>query len=317
MALGRKEIPVYMFTGFLESGKTSFIRETFEEGQFQDGRKTLMILCEEGEEEISEELLKKNKVDVEVIEDEEDVCEELLKGWDKKYKPHRVLIESNGLWDANELAEAMPSNWEIAEVITPIDSTTFEAYLGNMKMMMTNLYKDSDLVVFNRCTENHDRAMFKRMVRAVNRRAQVLFETPDGQVDNDAHEEPPYDINADIIEVADDDFGIMYIDMFDNLQNFKGKKVKFKGQVYHPRGAKSDLFVPGRSVMNCCAEDIQFFGMPCKYDEASFLKNKEWVMVTAKVGSAPSREAGGEAPVLFAEKVEPASAPEEEIVYFN
>ena len=46
-----KEIPVYLFVGFLESGKTKFIQETFEDPNFDSGDKTLLLICEEGEEE--------------------------------------------------------------------------------------------------------------------------------------------------------------------------------------------------------------------------------------------------------------------------
>lgn len=318
MALGRKQIPVFIFMGFLESGKTTFIKETLMEGQFEDGRKTLLISCEEGEVEVPEELLKKNRFDVVQIEDEEDVSNTLLLEFDKKYKPHRVMIEINGMWDANEVVEAMPSNWQIAEVITTVDSTTFNSYLANMKMMMTNQFKEADLVVFNRCKEEHDRAMFKRMVRAVNRRAQVLFETPSGEVDDDAHEEPPYDVNADVIEIADEDFGIFYIDMMDHLEKFVGKTVKFKAVVYHPKNMRSgDMFVPGRFAMTCCADDVGFIGYPCKFAGASKLIDRDWIMLTAVVGSTPSRELGQNAPFLTATKVTEADKAEEDLVYFN
>lgn len=317
MAFGRKQIPVYLFTGFLESGKTSFIKETLGEGQFKDGRSTLYIVCEEGEEEIPEDMLKENRFIVETIEDEEDVSTELFEKWDKSYKPNRVIIEANGMWDANELLEAMPKNWMLAEGVTTVDCTTFESYLANMKMMMTNQFLHADMVLFNRCKDDHDRAMFKRMVRAVNRRAQVLFETLDGNVDDDAHEEPPYDKNAELIEVKDDDFGIFYIDAMDNLNDFMGKQVRFKAQVYHPKKAKSDVFVPGRFAMTCCADDVAFIGFPCKYEAANLLKDRDWVYVTAKVSSAPSREMGGQAPVLYAKEIAPADKAEEEIVYFN
>ena len=313
----KKKIPVYIFNGFLDSGKTSMIREILDEGQYEDGLKTLFISCEEGEEELDEVILKKNKFLPESIEDEEEVSRELLESFEKKTKPHRVVIEANGMWDLDELTGAFPEHWVCAEIITTVDSTTFETYLANMKMMMTNQFKSSDLVLFNRCRDDHDRAMFKRMVRAVNRTGQVLFETPDGQVDDDAHEEPPYDKCAPVIEIEDDDFGIFYIDALDNIESFIDKTVRFKGQVFHPKKAKDDVFVPGRYAMTCCAEDVAFVGFPCKYDEAAFLKDKDWVWVTAKVGSAYSRQMEGDAPILYAQKIEPAQAAQEDIVYFN
>lgn len=317
MAFGRKEIPVFLFTGFLDSGKTTFIVETLKEGQFEDGRSTLYIACEEGEVEIPEELLKKNRFIVETIEDEEDVSQELLTALDKKHKPNRVMIEANGMWNYKELIENFPKNWMIAEAIATVDSNTFETYLANMKQMVTNQFDQADLIIFNRCEDTHDRAMFKRMVRAVNKRGQVLFETPDGQVDDDAHEEPPYDINADIIEIEDEHFGIFYIDAMDHLENFENKTVRFKGQIFHPKKAKPDVFVPGRFAMTCCADDVAFIGFPCKYEEATLLKDRDWIYVTAIVKKAPSKEMGGYAPVLVAKKIEKAEKAEEDLVYFN
>ena len=59
----RQEYPVYLFTGFLESGKTSFINETLSDPKFyKDGDRTLLLLCEEGEEEYDMDILKENIV---------------------------------------------------------------------------------------------------------------------------------------------------------------------------------------------------------------------------------------------------------------
>lgn len=315
---GKREVPVFLFTGFLEGGKTSFIKETLKEGQFEDGKTMLYIVCEEGEVELDEELIKNNHLVIKTIEDEDEVSAELFTSFDKEVKPARVMIECNGMWAHDEVLDALPDSWAIAEVITTVDSSTFETYLGNMKMMMTNQFLYSDLVVFNRCADEYDRAMFKRMVRAVNKRAQVLFEDPDGNVDNKCDEELPYDINAKIIEIADDDFGIFYVDAIDNLKNYVGKTIRFKAMVYHPKKAAKDVFVPGRLAMTCCADDVAFIGFPCKYAKASDLKDKEWIFCTAKVGSSYSREFGQDAPVLYAENItQNADKAEEELVYFN
>lgn len=315
--IGRKPIPIYLFTGFLDGGKTSFIRQTMDEGQFKDGITTLFIVCEEGEEEIDEKRLKENKFILKKIEDEESVSLELLEGFVKETKPGRVIIESNGMWDIDEMLDAFPQNWQLAEVITPVDSSTFEMYLANMKMMMTNQFSYSDLVVFNRCEEKHDRAMFKRMVRAVNRRAQVLYETVDGVVEDNVPEEMPYDMNADVITIEDDDFGIFYIDTFDHLDNYIDKTVSFKAMVYHPKEYKDNkAFVAGRKAMTCCAEDITFVGFPCEYENQDKLPDKSWIKVTAKVRAIMNRRTNEPSPVLVAQKIEKDSAPSEEVVYF-
>lgn len=312
---GKRPIPVYIFTGFLDGGKTSFIRQTMDEGQFKDGLVTLYITCEEGEESIDVIRLTSNKFVLRKIEDEEDISLELLKKFEKEVKPSRVIIEMNGMWDIEELFDSMPERWQIAEVVTPVDSTTFEMYLNNMKMMMTNQFIYSDLVVFNRCTPDKDRAMFKRIVRAVNRRTQVLYETPEGKVEDNVPEELPYDINADVISVTDEDFGIFYVDTLDNIANYIGKTVSFKAMAYHPKDAKqNNLFVVGRMAMTCCADDIAFVGFPCECDNPGSFSNKQWVNVKATVKSV-IRE-GNPAPYLIVEEIGPAEPAQEEVVYF-
>ena len=56
------EIPVYLFTGFMDSGKTSLIKDTlFEQGFAKEG-KSLVICCEDGDAEFTDEELEKNNV---------------------------------------------------------------------------------------------------------------------------------------------------------------------------------------------------------------------------------------------------------------
>lgn len=314
----KKPIPAFIFTGFLDSGKTSFIKETLQEGQFEDGKTMLYILCEEGEVELPEEIIEKNHLVIKVVEDEEDVSKELFEAFDKEAKPVRVMIECNGMWDQNEIIEAMPERWELAEGIATVDASTFDSYLANMKMMMTNQFVNADLVVFNRCSEDADRAMFKRMVRAVNRRAQVLFEDMNGNVDDKCEEELPYDIKAPIINIEDDDFGIFYVDTMDHLAQYKGKTVRFKAVVHRPKLAGRDFMVAGRFAMTCCADDVQFVGFPCRYNESYTLKDREWIYITAKLDGVYRKEYGEEVPVLYAEDVTVgAIPPDDDIVYFN
>ncbi|MBR1875730.1 MAG: TIGR03943 family protein [Lachnospiraceae bacterium] len=313
----KKDIPVYIFTGFLESGKTSFIKETLKDNQFKDGLKTVYIICEEGIEELTEEELKSNKFIVKTFENEEDITYDNFVKVDLEVNPDRVLIEFNGTWDVNKALEAFPEHWMLAEGIATVDAGTYTGYLNNMKQMMTRQFTYADLVVFNRCTEEYDLPVFKRTVRAVNRRSQVIFEMTDGTINNNVKEELPYDMSKPEIKIEDDDFGIWYLDAFDNLDAYVGKTVRFKGMVYKPKRGKADVFVPGRFAMTCCAADIQFVGFPCKWEGAKELKEKSYVNVTAKIGNAYSKEYGQEAPVLIASSVEAAEPAEEEVVYFQ
>lgn len=315
--LGRKQLPVYLFTGFLEGGKTSFIRETLLDGQFGDGKRTLIICCEEGQEEIDESLVEQCKATIVSVQKEEDITEALLFQWDEDYRPHRVMIEYNGMWDVNNIIESLPEHWIMAEIITPIDASTFESYLSNMKQIMVRQFTYTDLVLFNRCTEATDRAAYKRIVRAVNRRAQILFETVDGKVDDKVSEELPFNIAASPIVVEEEDFGIFYLDATENADKYEGKIVDFKAQVYRPKGSKQDVFIAGRYAMTCCAEDVAFIGFPCKYDGALRLKEKEWIQVTAKIALIENKHYGNMSPVLYGLQIKQTEAAEEEIVYFT
>ena len=92
------EIPVYMITGFLEGGKTSFLKFTLQQDYFNDGSKTLLILCEEGETELDQEFMDKYHVVIETIEEESELNREYFREVGKRHKPDRVIIEYNGMW---------------------------------------------------------------------------------------------------------------------------------------------------------------------------------------------------------------------------
>ena len=70
-----RDIPVYLFTGFLEAGKTKFIQETLEDPGFNDGQKTLLIVTEEGEVEYQPIKFASSNVKIMTLEDEEELTE--------------------------------------------------------------------------------------------------------------------------------------------------------------------------------------------------------------------------------------------------
>lgn len=315
---GNRDIPTYLFTGFLESGKTTCIREILEEGNFEDGLKTLYLVTEEGEEEIDENLLAYNKVIPVVIEEEEELTEEKCIALVKEHKPARVMIEVNGMWDMTKLLnETLPENWAVVQTFTTVNAETFQVYINNMKSLLMSHFSQSDLVIFNRCTLEMDKPSMRRNVKAINRRAQVLFESEDGSVESNIEEELPYDVSASEIELEDDDFGLWYLDVSEHPGKYEGKTIIFKGQVYRNRSFPSDAFVPARAAMTCCADDISKIGFICHYKDAASLAVDEWVRVAVKVKPEFSRKNQALYPVLWADRVEKAEKPEEEVVYFS
>lgn len=315
---GNKEIPVYLFTGLLESGKSTCIQEVIEEGNFSDGARTLLILCEEGEHEIDSELLMQNRMSCVVIEDEDELTEECCKKFQEKYKPSRVVIEYNGMWDLEELfGEILPEDWIVVQTFATVNAGTYQMYCNNMKPLLMAHFQMADLVIFNRCTEDFDKPSARRSVKAVNRRTQVLFESEDGSVESNIAEELPYDINASVIELEDDDFGLWYLDISETPEKYVGKTMIFKGQVYRNRTFPKDAFVPARQAMTCCADDIAKIGFMCHSPEAGQYKTNSWVKVTAKVKTQHSKKHEGDFPVLYAEKIESVDPPKDEVVYFG
>ena len=309
--------PVYIINGFLESGKTEFITFTLGQPYFQIKGKTLLILCEEGENEYDPALLKKSHTDVVLIEEEEEFTPNHLIELEKQYKPARIIIEYNGMWQVSEFEKMkLPAGWAIEQKITTVDASTFQMYLTNLKPLFVEMVKGAELVLFNRCEDKKPLAGYRRSVKVVSPQAEVIFEDENGEVDNIFEDEVPYDLKAPVIEIPREDYGIWYIDMQEHPERYKGKVVEFVAKVMKPKAFPSKVFYPGRMAMTCCADDTSFLGYVCRSAYAPKLNAGDWVKIRAKVRYANLSVYGGEGPVLEAENIEPAE-PIEELVYFN
>lgn len=312
------EIPMYLITGFLESGKTTFINFTVAQDYFQIDEPTLLITTEEGEVEYDEkELLKYNTV-LEVVESQEQFTTEYLKKLKRRYNPERVILEYNPLWSVKKLEEMeMPKGWGIVQEIVTVDASCFQIYMQNMKSLFMEMSLHADMVMFNRCRPQDPLASFRRSIKVVNPACDVLFEDEEGEISNIFEDEMPYDLNADIIDIEDVDYGIFYVDMEDHPERYRGKTVRFKGRVLKSENAKAEFFVPGRMAMTCCADDTTFIGYICEFPKAKSLLMGQWVEVTAVVDWKYMEQYEGEGPVLKAKEVKPVQKPENDLVYFN
>lgn len=311
-------VPIYLITGFLESGKTTFLRFTLDQDYFQIDGKTLLILMEEGEEEYDTKALAKNNTVVEAIEKEEDLTTERLEAMEIIHQPDRVVIEYNGMWLVSRFYDMkLPFGWGVEQQITCVDGSTFQVYMANMKSIFMDMVKYTDMVVFNRCKREDPLANYRRSIKVSNQSAEVIFEDEEGEIDDIFGDQMPFDVNAPVIEIPPEDYGIWFVDAMDHPDTYVGKTVRFKGRVMKPRGMGSKFFVPGRIAMTCCADDTTFLGFVCKSAFAPKLKEKEWVEVTAKVAFERRMEYQGDGVVLYAENVTPCEPLEEEMVYFN
>lgn len=308
--------PVYVINGFLESGKTEFISFTLEQPYFRIKGKTLLIVCEEGENEYDEALLKKSRTELELIEDETDFTPENLTNLEKKHKPERIIIEFNGMW--NYKNAKLPWYWKIEQQITTIDGSTFPMYYTNMRSLLAEMIRKSEMIIFNRCDTVRDQLnTYKRNIKAVNASADVIFEDSNGEIDEILEEDLPYDLNQETIVLDNQGYGIWYLDAMDHLERYVGKKIQFVAMVLRPDNFPDNYFVPGRMAMTCCAEDMAFLGYACEFAGAAALKQKEWVRVTATVSKEYWEDYKGEGPILHAVSVERTKAPKDEVISFS
>lgn len=309
------EIPVYAFTGFLDSGKTKFIQETLEDERFNAGERTLLLVFEEGEEEYDFSTYPHQNVYLEVL-NQRTVTTKELQSLAKKHKPERVVVELNGMEQVGDLYSRLPQDWVIAQEVMFADSTTFIQYNANMRNLMMDKLMGAQMVVFNRLQPGADTMPLHKIVRAANRQVDIMYDYLDGTTAFDDIEDPlPFDINAPIIEVKDEDYALWYRDITEEPEKYHGKTVHFKCQAALLRREKKGIFAPGRFVMTCCVDDIQFLGVPCIF--AGTIEPRAWYMVTAKISAEKHSLYHGElGPVLTALSVTSADPADPDVATF-
>ena len=201
----------------------------------------------------------------------------------------------------------------MAQEVMFADSTTFMTYNANMRNLVMDKLVGAQMVVFNRMEKGCDTLPFHKIARAANRKIDILYDYTDGTTAFDELVDPlPFDINAPVIEVKDEDYALWYRDVTEEPQKYDGKTVRFKAQVAMLRRDKDGMFAPGRFVMTCCVEDIEFCGIPCRFAGSKMLESRSWVMVTARINAEKHRLYKGDiGPVLTAIEVVQGAAPAE------
>ena len=308
------EIPVYLFAGFLDAGKTRFINNILADGFAADER-TLLIRCEEGENEYDPTVLK--NVTVLTVEDEDELTRAFLEQCGKKHRPEQVLIEYNGMWSLQPLIEEiLPDHWLLYQVMTLVDARTFEVYVKNMGQLMMEKVLNADMLVFNRCTDALAEQLRKRNLRMVNRRADMYLDYADGRSEEYlTGDECPFDLSQEIIEIPDDDYGVWFVDVMDNPGRYAGKTVRMKLVMCHSRQFPG-VCCPGRFAMVCCAEDVQFLGLIAEGEGLDAYANHDWVDLTARVSIEERKAYQGKGPVLNVLSLSPAEPAVPDVVSF-
>lgn len=307
--------PVYICTGFLDSGKTTFIKDTLMKQDWIEDGPTLLLLCEEGEEEFSEAYLDENGMFCIEIAEEEQLNPDFLVNCEKIYHPSQVIIEYNGTWDLQSLLEDIyPDNWEISGVYSTVSGETLDMYLLNMRNMLMNQLIESELIIINRCGEQTDCSSFRKALKVQNPQAQLIFENVEGEIIPQT-EVLPYDLSKDMIEIDDVDFGTWYVDAYEHPEHYEGKVLTFLAQVFRPKKMPEDMMIPGRQIMTCCADDIQFYGYPCQMMDKIQIEQRSWMRVKVRFELEFLSPRAPKQPVLYLLSMEKAEAPEDPVVY--
>lgn len=310
--------PVYILTGFLDSGKTTFVKDTLMKQDWIEDGPTLLLTCEEGEEVYSDDYLDENGMFLFPIEEREQLNKAFFENCERIYHPAQVVIEYNGMWDLQEIIqEKYPGNWEIQGVYSTVNGQTLDMYLTNMRNLLMNQLTESELIVINRCAEGTDRSGFRRALKVQNPQAQLIFEDVDGNIIPQTEEDLPFDIKEDKITIGDMDFGVWYVDAYEHPEHYLHKELTFLAQTFRPNGMAANMMIPGRLIMACCAEDIRFYGYPCKVEQPVSLTQRGWERVTVRFEHEEWDGTGRKQPVLYLIKTEKAARPEEEVVYLG
>ena len=311
------DIPVYLFTGFLDAGKTRFIQETLEDDRFNTGEKILLLVCEEGEEEYRPDTFAAPNVFIETIEDPEELTAQRLTAALKKNRCRQVMVEYNGMWLLDDFYNALPDNWLVAQEFFFADANTILTYNENMRNLVGDKLKSCELAVFNRFQAGTDKMPYHQLVRNFSRRTDIAYEYPDGNVAYDDIEDPlPFDIDAPLIEIGDDAFALWYRDLSEEMAKYQGKTVQVKVRAVQKRALGAAEIIVGRDIMTCCAADMQFAGLVCDLGPLPRPENKSWITVTAKINIMNHRAYKREGPVLVASKWRAAQAPEQEVATY-
>ncbi len=313
-----EDISVYLFLGFLDSGKTKFIQETLEDPRMETGERTLLLVCEEGDEEyIPEKFAVKNVAKV-TLEGADELTEENLASLTEKYKAQSVVVEYNGTWLLQQFFDAMPESWVINQMMTFFDAATFLNYNANMRQLVFDKVQMTQMVVFNRFKGEYEKLQFHKIVRGISRRPDIVYEYIGGKAEFDEIEDPmPFDVNAPVIEIEDRDFAWFYRDVAEKTAEYVGKTVRFKGMAAVTKKAPKGYIVLGRHIMTCCEADIAYDGFAVNTNGLlEGIETRDWLIVTAKINIEYNSVYRSKGPVLTAEKLERAEPPEESVATF-
>lgn len=309
----RQEIGVYVFAGFLEAGKTTYIQSLLSGPEVPRDMRPLVLQTEEGMEEM--EPIPGLDMTVRQITELEEITPERLWELEDESQCNTILLELNGMWQEEDIFARFPENWIPFRKFVLGDAGTFLTYNANMRALAADKLRDATVVIFNRVGPDTDKLGLHKVVRAASRQVPIFFVGADGkEVPDDIPDELPYDLNADIVEIADRDYAEWERDISEEPDKYEGKILRLHGFVVKSRDKRPGHFGFGRQVMTCCEADIAFLGFPAVCLPESQPVSGSWIELTARVDL--QRKGEDVLPVLMALTCDKAEKPENTLATF-
>lgn len=306
--------PVYVFSGFLDSGKTQAIKGTLYNPRFNEGEATLILCFEQGDVIYDEKFLKITNTQVLYLDSIKDLTLEKQKEIDKNYRFERLFLELNGMEDDNILYNTgFIGNWELAQTLTTIDASKFTMYLQNMRQFLYNHVVNAEVVILNR-SDNIDKRYLRNNLKSINQYLELIFEDKDGNVSNKIEDEL-FDTSKDL-EISDIDYGLWFMDAIDNPSKYDKVnitiKAKYAGEIEDYR----NVLIMGRKAMVCCAEDITDIALPCIGMRKKDIDVNKYYLISGEARCIENEE-GTEMCAINVKSYKEAEPPAEELVNFN
>lgn len=305
--------PVYIFCGFLDSGKTTAIKNTLSDKRFTENEKTLICSFEQGDVEYDEDFLKKTNSFVEYL-DFNNLTPQLMNELDQKYKPDRVFIELNGMDNGAEFyRKGMIKGLDVAQVITIINGSSFKIQMNNMKQFLYYHVAISEVVVINRC-DGQDLRYFRNNLKGINQSVEIVYEDKNGNVTNKI-EDNYFDVSKPL-DVSDSDFGLWYMDVLDNPQKYNGSSITINGFYKQQDSENKSVLGFGRQAMVCCSNDLQDILFPVYFESYSKLEKNKYYSLKGKLKLVDT-DGNQQMIVLYLDSFNKIEAPKDSLVYFN
>jgi uncharacterized membrane protein YcgQ (UPF0703/DUF1980 family) len=306
--------PVYVFSGFLDSGKTQAIKGTLNNPRFNEGEASLIICLEQGDVVYDDKFLEMTNSKVVYLDSVNDLTIEKQKELDEQYKPERVFIELNGMEDDNILYNnGFIGEWELAQTLTTIDASKFAMYLANMRQFLYNHVINAEVVILNR-SDDVDKRYLRNNLKSINQYIEVIYEDKNGNVTNKIEDEL-FDTSKPL-EISDIDYGLWFMDSVDNPEKYDKVELSIKAKYVAKIKEYDNILIMGRKAMVCCANDITDIALPClELHEKDIDKDKYYVL--KGIGRCIQNSEGMKICALQVKEFHEAEPPKDELVTFN